>query len=362
MSEMEQNKSNSQNRVSNGVIEPEQTTSNESTPAAMNAADPRRMPVIEQLGIALGVLVLVFGAALVPNALKKISPTPETPIKEVAMPSGTSVQSKPSDTFETISLEAQAVFVWDVKEQRVLYSKNPDEELPLASIAKLMTALVAYELLGNSATVGVGASAIAQEGDSGLRIGEQFKSQSLLDLTLLNSSNDGAFALAAAAGKSIFTDEGDAVTFVEAMNVRAEELGFTQSSFKNPTGLDVSASMPGAVGSARDVAFLMEYLLTHYPETLEYTQKTVTHIGNTQGELHDAENTNLIAGRIAGLIGSKTGYTTLAGGNLVIAFDAGLNHPVVVTVLGSSWDGRFTDVEKLVRASRAEIINVIDVQ
>lgn len=315
----------------------------------------RRMPVIEQLSIALAVLVLIFGTVFIPRALQKLSSTPPQSSEGASVPDQTTIKNVTHDTFETISLEAKSIFVWDVKEQRMLYSKNPDEQLPLASIAKLMTALVAYELLGSSTRVDIDANAVAQEGDSGLRVGETFSSQNLLDLTLINSSNDGAFALAVAAGESIFTEDGDAVTFVEAMNVRAAELGFTNSSFKNPTGLDISVTMPGAMGTARDVSFLMEYLLTNYPETLEFTRRAQTRIGNENGELHNAENTNHIVHRIPGLIGSKTGYTTLAGGNLVIAFDAGLNHPVVITVLGSSWDGRFSDVEKLVRATRTEL-------
>ena len=57
------------------------------------------------------------------------------------------------------------------------------------------------------------------------------------------------------------------------------------------------------------------------------------------------------------LIASKTGYTDLAGGNLVIAFDAGFNHPIIVSVLGSTIDGRFTDAEALVWAALAYLQN-----
>ena len=60
-------------------------------------------------------------------------------------------------------------------------------------------------------------------------------------------------------------------------------------------------------------------------------------------------------GNIAGVLASKTGYTTLAGGNLVVAFDAGLNHPVIVAVLGSSYNGRFSDVTTLIEAAKAAL-------
>ncbi len=73
-------------------------------------------------------------------------------------------------------------------------------------------------------------------------------------------------------------------------------------------------------------------------------------IYNTDGEYHDAINTNDIVSRIPNLIGSKTGYTDLAGGNLTVAFDAGFDRPIIITVLGSSREERFTDVLKLVNA------------
>ena len=66
---------------------------------------------------------------------------------------------------------------------------------------------------------------------------------------------------------------------------------------------------------------------------------------------HSVRNTNDSVNNIPGLIASKTGYTELAGGNLVFAFDAGINHPIIVSILGSTQEGRFVDAEKLVAAS-----------
>ena len=64
-----------------------------------------------------------------------------------------------------------------------------------------------------------------------------------------------------------------------------------------------------------------------------------------------AKNTNIDVEKIPGLLASKTGYTTLAGGNLVVAFDASIGRPIIVVVLGSSQEGRFKDVQSLVNAS-----------
>ena len=92
----------------------------------------------------------------------------------------------------------------------------------------------------------------------------------------------------------------------------------------------------------------MEYIVTEYPQIVTPTQQETTRVYNTAGAYHDVENTNDIVNKIPNLIGSKTGYTDLAGGNLIIAFDAGLNRPIVITVLGSTREDRFADVLKLV--------------
>ena len=95
----------------------------------------------------------------------------------------------------------------------------------------------------------------------------------------------------------------------------------------------------------------MQYIYQTYPDLLEPTTEYSTAITSAQGYTHEAVNTNYYLSRIPGLIGSKTGYTDLAGGNLVVAFNAGLDRPVIVTVLGSTRHDRFTDVQKLVDAT-----------
>jgi D-alanyl-D-alanine carboxypeptidase (penicillin-binding protein 5/6) len=210
-----------------------------------------------------------------------------------------------------------------------------------------MTSLIAYELIDEKKTITVPESAVSQSGASGLIAGEKITAQSLSDYSLLASSNDAAFALAAAVGSVIDTKNPNQ-TFVNAMNIRAKELGLENFIFYNPTGLDIDATQAGAVGTAREVTFLMEYILNNYPNILEPSTFTSTRVYNEAGTFHAAENTNPITAQIPNLLGSKTGYTDLAGGNLTIAFDAGFNRPIIITVLGSSYDGRFTDVKKLV--------------
>ena len=289
--------------------------------------------------VILGGLIFKTEPSNLINEASLPNPTLNTDKKEPVVP----------QKIDNVSVHAAAAYVWDVKEQRALYSKNAEEALPLASITKLMTTLLAHELISDKETATVSASAIKQEGSSGLSVGEQLEAGKLRELALVSSSNDAAYALGANVG-ALLGDQNPTAQFVRGMNIRAEELHLTSLKFKNTTGLDLSLTEPGAVGSAKDVSFLMEYIITNYPKLIEPTQQTAARIYNTAGAYHDISNTNEAIPEIPNMIGSKTGYTDLAGGNLTIAFDAGLNRPVIVTVLGSTRDDRFSDVLALVAA------------
>ena len=295
--------------------EEQQTTENIETsePETHTSA----LPVVPQLLTAGLLLSLIFGATYISDARTLLTKNTDT---QQAPQSFTYNTEPAADPFADIFIDAEAAFVWDVKEQRALYNKNADTQLPLASIAKLMTALVAYELLGSDSQINITATAIQQEGDSSLLLGESFTVRNLIDFTLITSSNDGAYALAAAASASIPHENKDVRTFVELMNIRAEEIGLSRTTFKNTTGLDTSEIESGAYGSARDVSFLMEYILSTYPSLLEMTREDHLYITNALGLTHEAANTNSAVATMPGILASKTGFTTLAGGNLVIAF------------------------------------------
>lgn len=320
-----------------------------------NLVASRRFPIVRQLLMLGAFLLLLFILATgSPQALYlKLtrSSEPATTLSgAVASALPTSDTVGPFDVNDQdVRLTARSAFVYDVTTKRVLYSKNPDEVLPLASITKLMTALVAFELVSGNVKAGVPPTATSLQSASGLRSGEVFSVQKLTDLALLSSSNDAAYSLANAVG-ALLGPADTTEQFVAAMNIRAAELGFASMSFLNMTGLDQTLTQAGAFGSARDTSFLLEYMLEHHPGLLPVTTKQAIRVFNDSGDFHDAENTNPIISDIPNIIASKTGYTDLAGGNLVVAFDAGFNRTVIVTVLGSSRQGRFDDVLKLVTA------------
>lgn len=311
------------------------------------------IPVLPQFFIAVGVLVLVFGVTYFGEETVPEADDANASVRvEKMLPEDMRVDAEPVTAFDEVAIEAQSAIVWDVREQRVLFNKQADTVRPLASITKLMTALVAYELLDPDQVVTITKNAIMTEGDSGFTEGEQFFMRDLADITLIESSNDGAAALGEQAGGAVIPGADTGAVFVSAMNVKAEELGLTKTTFKNSTGLDVSEEEAGAYGSARDVAHLMEYLITEYPDAAALTTLDVTSIPDINGRYHLVRNTNKDVAGMHGLVASKTGYTLLSGGNLVIAVNVGLNRPIIIAILGSSTSGRFTDALALLKEAR----------
>jgi serine-type D-Ala-D-Ala carboxypeptidase (penicillin-binding protein 5/6) len=314
-----------------------------------------KIPVAQQLLLLGVIMLLIFSTTITPKIFALVQKSDNIP---ASLPESTlNVQNTSDETskpFEEITLAGKAAYVYDIANQKVLFAKNEDEPLPLASVVKLMTALVAEEILSEKDSVPIDNLSIRQDGDSGLSEGEVFDRLSLSDYVLMSSSNDGAFALASVAGDALMPNQG-ASAFVQAMNIRAKEIGLTNTHFKNPTGLDIGRYESGADGTAKDMALLMEYIVQNEPNILSFTQEDEARVWSESGQYHDAENTNYYIDKIPGLLGSKTGYTDLAGGNLVIAFSVGLNRPIVAVVLGSTHQERFTDTLRLVKETERYI-------
>lgn len=322
----------------------------ETTPleSEKNEGDDSRFPVKAQLLLIGGLLFVMFAGFIVPQTLTLLGTDDQTAGIEVGREN--LVEDSAPNTpqkIDSISLTAEAAYVFDVVGQRVLYEENADAVLPLASITKLMTALVAYELVPDDTLVTISDAAAAQQSGGSLTAGETFEVKELADYALISSFNSASYAVADSVGE-LLGGEDPLSQFVAAMNIRAEELNLSSLEYRNPTGLDVSATEAGAVGNARDTSFLMEYILVNYPEILTPTVTEYTRLYNQDGDFHEAYNTNNALAEIPNLLGSKTGYTDLAGGNLTIAFDAGYNRPIIVTVLGSTRNERFSDVKKIV--------------
>lgn len=320
------------------------------------ASSPQnRFPVRTQLAMLGLFLLFIFAGIVVPKTLALL----HTPENTVTLPASSGLVSDSvataNLTLPAVTLTARAAFVLDMKTGQILLEKNADEVLPLASITKLMTTLVAYELIAEDTPITVSRAAAAQQSGGTLKAGESFRARDLADFALISSYNSAAYTLADGVGE-LLGDNDPVTQFVAAMNITAKELNLPSLSYKNPTGLDISATEAGAYGSARDTTYLLRYILENHPDILAPTLIEYTRLYSSTGEFHEGRNTNTSLERIPNLLGSKTGYTDLAGGNLTIAYDAGFNRPVLITVLGSTYEERFTDVLRIVTAVKKALV------
>ena len=242
-------------------------------------------------------------------------------------------------------LKAEAAVIYDPYARAFLFVKNEEHQLPLASLTKLMAAYSILDTLPEDQPVRITLQDTASAGDGGLKAGDIWSVGDLVRIGLRASSNDAMAAAAAAAG-------GDAL--VLKMNEEAKELGLSQSFFLDPTGLDLTLLTAGAYGSARDVAVLAAHFLEQHPEFFETTAVASSFIG-AGSQAIEATSTAAPLLDIPGLIGAKTGYTRLAGGNLVAAFDIEVGRPVIAVVLHSTETARFDDMRLLLQAIREAI-------
>lgn len=334
---------------------------NDNEPYIIDADDSKnemkaknKFPVFIQASLILLLLMGLFFSSLFSNSTEILGKNDNPQNANLPFLQIDDSANATPQKIESVSLIARSAYVWDVKEQRVLFQKDENETLPLASITKLMTALVVYELVPDKTHVTVTKEAASQQSGGTLNAGEVFLAKDLADFALVSSYNSAAYTLADAVGARL-GDHDPVSQFVSGMNIRANELNLPSLKFLNPTGLDISAEEAGAYGTARDVSFLLEYIVKNHPAILEPTKSDKTVLYNTVGGFHEAKNTNNIVNQIPNLIGSKTGYTDLAGGNLTVVLDIGFNHPVIITVLGSTIDGRFSDVSKLIEVVQGSV-------
>ncbi len=286
---------------------------------------------------ACGLLLLVVLAARTPL----ITPQqPHVAAVSAAVPT-------PTHAFDDVRIVGDAAYVYDVYNDRPHYAQNEHAQLPLASLTKIMLALIVAEELDLNSVIRITADDLTPEGESGFVAGERWRVRELLDFTLMTSSNDGATALARVVERETGRD------IATLMNARARELGLAQTYFLNETGLDNSVLSSGAYGSAADIGALFSYAYTHVPEVLAATAHEAHTFSNFDGKAYEATNTNVALHELPGIVFGKTGFTDLAGGNLAVVIEPEPQHALVVVVLGSTIDQRFTDVLTLARTARS---------
>lgn len=240
-----------------------------------------------------------------------------------------------------LSLRADSIYIQNLSTHDVIYSKNAESALPLASLTKIMTAFVALEHLDPKTQITFSQEAIAQIGDQGFAVGEEWELHKLIPFMMTTSSNDAAYAIA----ETIEKTTGKKTSTL--MNNTAIELEVPSLAFRNSTGLDIvegaGTSTTSAKGNAADIAKLFLLATEKYPDIF-----TTSSIPNVQLGTHNGANTNILTESIPGFLASKTGYTETAQGNLAFIVEIGPNQPYIVVLLGSTFNGRFNDAKKII--------------
>lgn len=216
------------------------------------------------------------------------------------------------------NIKADSYVVYSNDNGQVIEEKNMDEIQSVASISKIMTALVAIENSEMNEIITVSQQGSVQEGSSiYLKQGEQITMISLLYGLMLRSGNDAAYEIAINVGGS---EEG----FVKMMNEKAQELGMKHSTFRNPSGLDEEDG--GNLSTCYDMALCMSAAMK-YP--------VFRQIVGSQYYSHEKggkwKNKNKLLFEYAFANGGKTGYTIHAGKTLVSSANNGFGESIVVS-------------------------------
>ncbi|MFC1655625.1 D-alanyl-D-alanine carboxypeptidase family protein [Patescibacteria group bacterium] len=232
-------------------------------------------------------------------------------------------------------IEAEAAIIVDFDSGTILYEKNPDTKLQIASITKLMTAIIALEEGDLDETVYVSSKAAQTEGSKvWLYGGEEITLRNLLLAILIHSGNDAAVAVAEHIG-------GDVPTFVQKMNDKTKKIGLYSTHYENPIGFDALENY----STVHDLA-----LLARYAYRKPFIRRAVIipsmSISSADGSLsHDLESTNDLLGGFMNVLGLKTGHTELAGLCFVSIIENDNDNKIITVVLNSP--ARFTETKRL---------------
>lgn len=243
-------------------------------------------------------------------------------------------------------IHVTSALVKELGSQENIFSYRPRARWPIASITKLMTAVVALDELAPNTLITISQEAVDTEGEAGLlKVGEKYSVTDLIKAMLLVSSNDSAVALAQAYEKKELGAEkyeqalSKTALFVSKMQDRARILGMEETYFGDPSGLSmVNQSVVG------DLAVLLNHIQTTYPTILEIArQKQVSILDQKRMARRTLISINQFAGQ-KDFLGGKTGFTDEAGQNLVSIFSYN-GKKYVIAVLGT--EDRFGETTKL---------------
>lgn len=254
---------------------------------------------------------------------------------------------------DELSATAEAILVTRIRTDETLYARAADQRLPVASLTKLMTALLLAETAHPLELVSFSES-VKQIGDpddkrSTAAIGERLRAEDVARMLLISSDSDAAYAAAEhvallrrpeLAGGS-FAER--IALFVGLMNERAGTFGLANTHFANPTGSDDTMNY----SSASDLARLAAFIADEHPELWALSRTVETFAFGASGRRHGLTNTNPLLGEFPAIYGSKTGYEAEARGALLVLYQLRRGELFAIVLLRSP--DRFTDGRAAIR-------------
>jgi len=234
----------------------------------------------------------------------------------------------------SISIKSQAGLGIILENNQIFFSKNTQQRFPIASLTKLMTAVISVEKIPKSSLITITSKAQAAFGDFGnFKTGERYSREDLLKGMLLSSSNDAAVALAEQIG---YKD------FVHLMNEKAKELEMTETLFVDPAGLSLNNRF-----SIEDLSTLVKYILANYPQIFEWTRNDkifIYDVANDQEKI--IFNENKLA-KENNFLGGKTGFLLTPNKGGLISLFRYRDYTILIIVLDGNWYDRYQDTKNI---------------
>ncbi len=247
-----------------------------------------------------------------------------------------------NQSLEVLDLDvtANSVLVYDLKTNQEYFSKNKDEVTSIASLTKLMTAIVLVDTYGLDREIEIKNDVPSDmDWSIGLKKGDIISSKDLLNAMLISSYNDVAYVVAN-------EYEGGYEAFLKLMNEKAKLIGCRDTNFVNPMGFDSE----NHYSSASDLKKIINVVLK-YPSILSVVEKPgekISWISEGEEKEEYIYTTNQLVVNDSNVKGFKTGYTSEAGQCLITLYDNLKDQKFVVIVLNS--EDRFGDTEKMIEA------------
>ena len=242
-----------------------------------------------------------------------------------------------------INVNSKAAILIDAQNGKILFSKNSEQPLPIASVTKVMTLNLIFDAVENGnlsldEKVTVSETASGMGGSQAfIDAGYNYTVSELIKSIIIASANDSAVAMAERIS-------GSEDAFVHKMNLKAKEFGMTNTTFKNCTGLPEN----GHQSSARDVAIMSKELLKHkdYFKWATVWMDEIHH--EKDGRITELVNTNKLIRSLQGCNGLKTGYTSEAGFCVTTSAQRGDMQLISVILGGNTSKERFSESKELI--------------